>query len=402
MQLISALIRRLSSVRLTLYLLFALAVLAGVGTVWPLPQNLSPQEYERSYPVLAPVINALGLDDFHTSLPHRALFVLLTANLLSCGVGRSLEGFRNMRSRGAPGASCELSDREAAARVLAQAGFAVNPGQPLRAAKRRWVYAAFGLVHLAPVVVIAGAFIGTEAGSVVTSNIYVGELQDHFYDWSKRADVTMPFVVRPQSMRREYHPIRMRLQLFDPEGGDAGIVEVEEGERFDVEGTPYSAVVERFLPQEGDALVRFYEGERLIGVYDRAQQQLWPVKFAPVAWKGEIKQVWVMLEFFDHGSNAISQQEVYVNGPANVMGYRVYMSSWGFDDENRPYVGLQISNDPGQWLVWGGATALTVGIFLLLFMEGAWVREQDGLIIGRSSRNRRRFKRLLERAGGGG
>jgi cytochrome c biogenesis protein ResB len=84
-----------------------------------------------------------------------------------------------------------------------------------------------------------------------------------------------------------------------------------------------------------------------------------------------------------------------VNQPASVNGYRIYLTAWGDDDEGRAFAGFQATRDPGEWLLWIASLALTLGVIVMLFAEGAWVAERDGRLEGRCSRDRRRFAEFL-------
>lgn len=388
-----SLLGRLGSLRLTLALLLALAVFAAVGTFEPIPQGLEKIRYLERFGALGQFITGLGLDHFHTSLPFRALVLLLIANLLACGLPRSVAGFKSVAALGSPSAAWPLGDREEAARALAAAGFRVTAVEPLRAFRRRYAFAGFGLVHLAPVLIVAGAFWGSAGGFVATSNIFVGAIESKFMDWSRMEENHLPFAVKPVSLTREWYPLTLRLLLKTPEGSRLGEVEVTEGERFQAGESPFQLVVDRFDPDAQDISFSVFAGPTPVGSFSRQTMKASPVIIAPQAFRGEVRQAFVSLAFYDPSGREVGSGVASVNHPVEVEGHRVFLTSWGIEEE-KPYVGLQVTRDPGQWLLWLGSLLFTLGVLVLLFVEGGWAREEDGALHARSTRGRRGLEAL--------
>ena len=390
------LLSRLASVRLTLWLLLALAVGAALGTFDVIPQGYLKTQYAERFGLFGDLITLLGLDRFHTSLPFRGLLLLLILNLLACGVGKSLEGLKNALRIGSPSAEIPFPDRALAAEKLRSLGYRVNESpEGFTAARNPWAFAAFGLVHLSPVFIVVGAFLGSQLGFVGTVNISVGAIESRVTEWTRMTEIDLPFAIQPKSMTREWYPLRLRLMLKTSDGTEIGPVETMEGERFAVENTGVQVVVDKFYPDAQDISFRVFSGGGESGPYARKDMGRSPVRISPLAFKGEVRQVVSELAFFDKSGNEIDRKSVSVNDPAVVSGYRVFITAWGADDGGKPYVGLQVARDPGQWLLWSGSVILTLGVTLILFAEGSWVRWRNGRLTGRSSRNRAAFSKLL-------
>lgn len=396
---LSGVLSRLSSLKLALALLLALAALAAVGTFDLLPQRLAPEEYAERYGAAGPVLVWLGLDAFHTSLLYRLLIALFLANLAACGLKRGMAGFREAFGRGLPAESVELkTSEEEAARRLSAAGYAILSAAPLRARRRAFAFLGFPLVHLAIAPLVAGAFWGSVGGRIATQNVSVGRLTDRMYDWSARDERVMPFALELREFRLLRYPsLHVKVRPLTAAGlGDE--VETEPGRPFAVPGTAFSALLENFDPRTGDMTYRIVAEGRSLGPYSRGREEGAPVRLRPQSFRegeGEIKRAEAVVRFHREGGVPPVEAVVAVNEPATVGGYRVFLTSWGKDDQGVDFAGFQATSDPGQGLVWVFSVVLTLGVFLMLFGSGAWVEADGGRLVGRASRDRRAFGDFL-------
>lgn len=394
---------RLASVRLTLLLLALLAGGAAVGTTGLIPQGFQPETYVERYGPAGRAITLLGLDRFHYSIPYRLLFLALLANLTACGYARSISGLRSCLGKGEGSVRVPLADREKARERLAASGFNVSADGPILAKRRLWAFAGFSLVHLSPLLVAVGGLIGSEAGFVGTANVYVGSMADSVRDWKSDGDVVLPIAVEVRSVKREFHPLTLRMGARTRgDGVDRGVFVFAEGERWKVEPTAFEVVVDRFDPDANDISYRVFEPGESPASFTRKNIGSAPVILSPIEYRGDVRRVETAVSIFRKDKTSLGNFAIAVNEPAVAEGYRIYLTNWGADDQGKPYVGLQISKDPGELPMWVGAVLMTIGLCVLLYVEGAWVREEDGFLAGRSTRNRRRFAQLLKDAGGAG
>ncbi|MGH3697852.1 MAG: cytochrome c biogenesis protein ResB [Pseudonocardiaceae bacterium] len=91
--------RGLTSMRTALMLLFLLALAALPGALLP-QYSLNPQRvrtYQQQHPILAPVLEALGLFEVFASPWFAAIYLLLFVSLVGCVVPRSMEYARQLR-----------------------------------------------------------------------------------------------------------------------------------------------------------------------------------------------------------------------------------------------------------------------------------------------------------------
>jgi cytochrome c biogenesis protein len=383
-------------VRLTLWLLLALALTGALGTGKLIPQSLAPFAYEELYGPAGKLIPALGLDSFYTSLPYRALFVLLILNLLACAVGRSIEGVKNAFAAGNPAARVPLTDRARTTERLRAAGYTIKSEAPLLATKRSWVFFGFPLVHLAPLFIVAGAFWGSVGGSISTQNIHVGSITESVFEWGTNKQLELPFAIGLTDFHLHYHyPLKLRVKALVQDDADGPVITTKEGEEFAIPGTDYSAVVESFDNVEDNMYYTIKSGDTRWGPFSKGMEEGAPLTLRPEAFKGEVKQGEAIVTFFGADRAELFSTVIAVNSPATLMGYSVYLTAWGDDSEGLPFAGFQITRDPGQVPLWIGAVFLSLGIFVILFCQGAWVREEEGVLVGRASRERRLFATQL-------
>ncbi len=388
-----SLLRRLGSTRLALLLLFLLAFTAVFATA--IPQGLEPAEYRTRYPAFGTVLLALGLDHFYTGPLYRGLLTVFTANLLACGVGRSADGFRAWRGRGRASLQLPGADPGGWSRRLAARGFRIASGRPFLALLRPWAFLGFPLVHLALPLILAGGLWGSLAGFVGTRTAHVGDVVDRFVDWSTKADRPLGFQVSVDDFQLLYYPIRLKLRVAVP-GGAPVELDAREGGEVSVPDSPYRVAVGRFDPRTEDLVFWVSGPAGRLGPFSRDNRAGSPVDVRPAAFRDpEIRRAEVRVSVLDGAGAPVRRAVVAVNEPLVHGGVRVFLTAWGRDAYGFPWVGFQVVREPGQWLVWLGACALSAGLFVLLFGHGAWVREANGGLEARGSRGRRALRRLL-------
>lgn len=387
----SRLLSRLASLRLTLGLLLTLAALAAAGTF--LPQNLDTAALRARYPEWGPILQALGLDRFYAGPVFRGLLFLFTVNLLACAAGRSREGWWNARGRGRPSARAPWGGG-GWAEALRERGFRVRQVDPLRAARRPWAFLGFPLVHLAPPLVMAGGLWGSLGGFVGTQNVHVGGLTPTVYDWNLERDRRLPFVLAVEDFQILHYPTELQVQILD--AGEPRTVEVRVGGTIPVAGSAYRVRVADFDPSTGDLTYWVGGPDGEAGPFFRGQEEGAPLRVRPLAFRDpRVRRVEARVSLRDERGQAVARQVVAVNEPLVHGGLRIYLTAWGADAEGRPFTGFQVVRDPGQPLVWTGSVAFSLGLLLLLFGDGAWVREEGGELLCRASRGAARARALL-------
>ena len=176
--------RFLSSLKLTVVLLFCLAALSVIGTL--IPQNISPQEYVRLYGIPGyRLLLVLDIVDMYRSWWFVGLLLLLVVNIIVCSIDRlraswqvifvrepkfDLEQYR--RRKNALTFEVQASahrNKDAFQRIVAKGfGFcrsiSLDNGFAITAERGRWTRLGVYAVHLSIVVLIIGGYIGSKFG----------------------------------------------------------------------------------------------------------------------------------------------------------------------------------------------------------------------------------------------
>jgi len=156
---------------------------------------------------------------------------------------------------------------------------------------------------------------------------------------------------------------------------------VKVGERFALEEKGYEVEVKRFVPD-------FTMGKDS-KVVSRSQELRNPaVQLALFKDTTLLDEKWIFLKFPDfHGSEKGE--------------YRFTL----LDFSGKEYTGLQLTKDPGIWIVWSGCFLLTLGCYLIFFTSHRrlWIKvellKDDYLVTlaGTSNKNLESFKRVFDR-----
>jgi cytochrome c biogenesis protein len=426
----------LSSLRFTIALLIILAVVSIFGTV--IPQNASPEEYLQAYKISTyKILKILGFLDMYHSGWFVFLLALLSLNLVACSLKRfwiSWKFFshpeerreevqwkaspesRKFSRKGFPVAIVPQY-RDVLSRVFSQPKVLEDSGAYcLFAEKGRISRLGVFFIHLSILVILAGALIGSFFGFRGNVNIVEGEATDQVTLRSEGPVQPLGFSVRldkfnvsfypsgaPQEFKstltileggrpvltepiRVNHPLTYRGISFYQSGyGVAGLekavlaikdreaqkeltVPVQMGTRTEIPGSASALLVTRFAPDlqgMGPALQMIYVEP------NHARENFWILQNHP--------------EFADKqpGRYSFTLQEI----------------------EPKYYSGLQVTKDPGVWVVWLGCLLMMGGFYLtfLLSHRRVWVRltEKAGKtwveIAGSSHRDRAGFEKELEK-----
>ncbi len=210
------LLARLSSLKLTLALFFALAAASVLGTL--LPQGIGLADlHEHFSPAIASLINFLSLNNLYHSPWFMTLLLLLFVNLVACMIDRLPKTIRLLRT------SESLFDSQKLARFGLSSSFA--SGLPLEQVQSivesavsqtfggmrrmepeghfcaisesgRWSRLIVHVVHLSVLIVLAGALAGSWLGFKGTMNLLEGETSDKIILAGDEATRELPFALR--------------------------------------------------------------------------------------------------------------------------------------------------------------------------------------------------------------
>lgn len=347
-----------TSLRLTLLLLLALAAATIPGSARP----AQPGHYEL----------------YFQGFGYRLLLGLLALNLLCCTLKtcrRNLLEESRFLSRARDDSGLPLSCSESAetlAKRLRKAGYRVVCRDGVLLGRRgrfgRW---GSTLVHLALLIIMAGALLG-ETGFVGTLNTYVGNLNTHYLDWHTQLETPLPFALRADSFRPIYYPIELRFELREHSSGRRlAQVQGKVGESFLFPGGELQGIIKSFEPQKKVLSLDVLRQGRRVGEYrvDAMGQtfsgrQLPGIDVVNVEYRDpQLKQLETEVSLLVDGQ-LVERGLIRVNEPLRYQGVSIYQIASDYHDDGRWSVGFQLSKDPGEGLVWGGAILLVCGLLM--------------------------------------
>lgn len=432
------------SVKLTIFLLILLAIVSIIGTV--IKQNAPTEEYIRRYGIqLYNLLDFFNLFDMYHSWWFSAILLLLVINLIACSLHR-LPGvlrqvYRDPESKALedpmlkalpyverirPFQTAEIWPSEI--ETLLQEKFkrpkrfegpsSIN----LYAEKGRFSRLGVYLTHLSILVILVGGMIGSLFGFRGFVNILEGETVDHVFLRMKDGEVMRPIgfslrcddfrvtfydLDRPEKMAKDYmsdltvlengqeilkrtievnHPLHYRgLTFYQSSYGavqdltigiqwkdraEKRFLKGLEGETLLIPDSQIQLRILRYVPQ----VHNFGEGIQIaLFEPDRPPRTLWLLKnFPKMNQPGE-------------NSFTLTFEEV----------------------STREYTGLQVTKDPGVWVVWVGCGLMIIGLIVCFFFshQRIWVRIPVGkggeiVFAGSTNKNKvgfeKRFGEMVE------
>lgn len=432
----------LRSLKLTIFLLILLALLSIVGTL--ITQNATPQEYIARYgKSLYEVLNFFNLFDMYHSGWFTAILLLLFLNLIACSIHRlpgtlrqvfrkpdrkSIETFEPksfpyVENLGNPSPQ-ERVEEKIGPSLRKRFGHYERVETPsaivLYAEKGRFSRLGVPMTHLSVVVILLGAILGSWYGFKGFVNILEGEAVDHVYVRVRDREVPKPlaFSVRCDDFQlifydlpgksdkhvKEYisyltileggkevlkrsikvnHPLHYKgLAFYQSSYGtfpeatlgiewkdskkEKVVLRISEGETTSL---PNSNVLVRFL-RYAPQIHNLGEGIQIaLLVPNQAPQAFWLVKGSP------------LLEAPGDGSLMFRLEGI----------------------KAREYTGLQVTKDPGVWVVWIGCGLMILGLLFAFFFSHQRVlvripleSSKGGIVLaGSTNKNRLGFERTF-------
>ena len=414
------------SLKLTISLFIALSATSVIGTVIP---QLPQEEYlEQIGPTKIKIYNALGFFDMYHSWWFILLLYLLTVNIVACSVKRlprvwktifepqlilddalakslSLSYEFNMS-----GDDITLRDKMASflkAEFSSPVVTEVDGVHHLFAQKTPYSRLGVYVVHASVIIIFIGAIIGSLFGYKAFVNIIEGTGTSIVFNSRNGKPVELGFAVKCEKFSVSYYdtgaPKEYKSILTIQEKGEpvAGFVNVP-------------IIVNSPLTYKG---ITFYQsGFGPAGNYQfsaRSRNGGSPVMITarqgvriPLPDGGTMQVLEAVPDvsrFMPHLSGAAVKIETISSGgvPQQFVLFRNYPH---FDEQRgdnliftfegmdeRYYTGLQVSKDPGVWVVWLGCTLMVIGIGIAFFLSHrrVWIRIAHGKITlaGAASKN---------------
>ncbi len=322
----------------------------------------------------------------------RVLLGLLALNLLVCTIrtiGRNLQDRRRFSHRLEHQAPTAIPLNTPSIDIfvprLKALGFTTDvTGNRLWAIRGRWGRWGSTLVHLSLLLIMLGATLG-QGGFVGTINTYLHHVNLEYFDWQSQADRPLNFGVRVDAFRLVYYPITLRFEVSDPQTGNSTTVTQIEGESF-LFGAGQRIQVKSFDPHRKLLTLGIYRQGKYLGDYqidDKGE------RFGPEQNPGflvrniqfrdpVLKQIESDVAVIEAGRTA-TRATVRVNEPLVWRGVAIFQTAYGQDETGKWTVGLQLSKDPGEALVWVASVTLVLGLMLafLVPFRALGIRRQD-------------------------
>jgi len=440
----------LTSLTLTIITLIILSLTSIIGTL--IPQNESPQLYLQLYsPSTYQLIKRFHFDDMYHSWWFTTLLALFTLNLISCSINR-LPNLIRILTQKSKGADEEMSSlplqktlrikdwsnhtRDELIRIVKKylhTSLTYYPSAEslnLFAEKGKYTRLGFFTTHLGIVLIIIGGMLGNYGyqgfmkvveGETSDTIILKGSSQQKQLDFSIRCD---EFEVSFYQGSQRPKDFKSSLTIIE-KGNDVLTKVIEVNDPLYYRGVYIYQSSYGTSPDQGEVLlgVEQKSGEKKareykakIGERIALEQQGYEVeakRFVPDFTIGKNKEVVsrsqelnnpaVQVALFKDGTLQ-DEQWIFLKFPdfhgAKDAEYRFTF----LDFSGKEFTGLQLTKDPGVWVVWVGCILLTLGCYFVFFTSHRrlWVKveEKKGeyliTIAGTSNKNLESFSQVFE------
>lgn len=432
------------SLKLTIFLLILLAMVSIIGTV--IKQNALAEEYIERYGLsLYNVLDFFNLFDMYHSWWFSAILLLLVINLVACSVQRFPGAWRQIfRESGAK----ELGDsmlrilpyverinlsnargvKENDVRSLIKGFKKVEriDGESfitLYSEKGRFSRLGVYITHLSILIILIGGILGSLFGFRGYVNILEGETVDHIALRTRDEEVIKPigFSVRCDDFRINFYDLKSPEKHVKDYMSDLTVI--ENGK----EVLKKTIVVNRPLHYKG---LTFYQSsygaihDLTLGVQwrnNKKQSVLLRVSEGATVPIPNSQALLKVLKYSHEVHNFGEGVQVALFKPnQEPRAFWLLKGFPNFDEQRndefifrveevieRQYTGLQVTKDPGVWIVWIGCSLMIIGLIISFFFshQRIWVRipsKAGGEIVlaGSTNKNRvgfeKRFNSIAE------
>ena len=393
-----------ASVKLTIILLLTMAATSIIGTL--IPQNEAPEAYLKTFgEVLYRILSLLGLFDMFHSWWFRALILLLVVNIIVCSIDRlkatwkiiftrsprfNVARFRRFNSKAEynhNGAAALLKDRYLpviSRRFRYHRTEDTDKGFAIYAEKGRLTRLGVYVVHLSVVVLLIGGLIGSIFGYEGFINLAPGDSARTIRLRHNNQVLPLGFEIRCDDFNVEFYdngaPKEFRSSLSILKEGK--VVEQKDiivNDPLRYEGINFfQASYGKLTPNEvilnftSQATGMIYSQTAAIGVPVVIPEKLGTFTLREFTRQANFKGRPIGQAFIgDLTPN--NDKPVEVTLPLKFPSFDKMRKGQVFitvtDFVPRYYTGLQVSSDPGVWVVYAGFILMIIGIYITFFMS---------------------------------
>ncbi len=405
----------LSSVTLAIGLLAFIAVLSIFGTL--IKQQAPPEEYLSFYSESTyTIFKFLGLDDIFHSKWFIAALLLFVLNLIFCSVPRFLRLVRTERSQKMPAEkaleSMSMRCMVTGKRIDDIAGVFRGYRTALRTDGGRILergilgrYAVY-MVHLSIIIILVGGLIGFLFGYKGPLVLAKGETKNFVMTRSAKAEKKpLGFALRLKNFNVSFYPTgEPKDYVSDVEVLENGKPVFEKNIRVN-DPLSYKGVhVYQSSYGSNPVFVFDIAGERVEigqgGVYKKGNLQLLVVRYeksvhnfgpgvqvAYVEQNGQTQTTWFLTDVPRLKERSIAGTPVRIE-----------------QIRNEYYTGLEVSRDPGVWVVWFGFALILFGLYVNFFLyhRRIYLLEVSSgvLVAGTAVKNKEGFREQFDKLKG--
>ncbi|WP_022846223.1 MULTISPECIES: cytochrome c biogenesis protein ResB [unclassified Desulfurobacterium] len=393
---LKSLYKLFSSVKVAIIILLSLAVTSIIGTIVEQQQN--PDKYLREYgEVTYKIFKFLGFTDVYHSWWYILLLVLLAINLTVCSIERLpkiwkiakhpkkklKEGAENAyklvhRLTLSAGNSDEVAEKLTA--ILKQMGY--KPEKvPSDEENTRYVFAdkhvfaRFGvyIVHAGILIVLIGGLLTAIFGYRGYMNLAEGSESNLVTLFGNGKIIELPFDIKCDKFTIDFYPSGM------PKAYISDLEVIEKGKTVKkqkiVVNTPLSyRGIYFYQANYGKGRIYFFrkktENAKEEPIIDALGQPFYIGKgkdgteyyLSPVAMDGRF----IFVNLITKKGETIAQAKMVSGQWYRIPQTGQFVAIGGADMAY--YTGLQVSYDPGTWVVWVGSTIMVIGLFVAFFI----------------------------------
>lgn len=230
-------------------------------------------------------------------------------------------------------------------------------------------------IHISLIIILLSGGMSNLTSFLGTVNVHVGSEVNVVFDWDKKDDVLVPFILKPESLFIDYYPMDIKVLVENIKTGESKEFVTKEKEIINFSGMAIK--IDKADPTIPEVLFRVNNG---LDVY-KNESPIHGIKVKLRAYMDPvIKQYYCDLSF--KINDKVVKKRISINDPLVYDSYRVYLIETGKDQFGFDYVGFQISRDIFQPLLWLGSIFLCLSLVFYPFLREAniMVTKRDNLI----------------------
>jgi cytochrome c biogenesis protein len=393
-----------ASVKLTIGLLLTLAATSIIGTL--IPQNEAPGAYLQTFgETLYRVFSLLGLFDMYHSWWFRAMILLLVVNIVVCSIDRlqatwkiifarnprfKVARYRQLKNKiefNHDSTATQLKERYLpviSGKYRYHRTEDTNGGFALYAEKGRLTRLGVYVVHLSVVVLLIGGLIGSIFGFEGFVNLAPGESSNSIRLRNNNQTLPLGFEIRCDEFKVEFYdsgaPKEFRASLsILKQGKVVKQKDIIVNDPLHFDGLSFfQASYGQLSPTE---MILNFTSQATGMIYSQKAAIGKPVEIPEKLGTFTLKEFTRQADFKGHniGEAFIGELRPPNGNPVSITLPLKFPS---FDKMRkgqvliaiadfvpRYYTGLQVSKDPGVWVVYTGFILMIIGIYITFFMS---------------------------------